>query len=283
MKKLKNLLTKENMVMGSSSTYVKPLTQLIMIFCVLKMEHYGVRGSTLQWFKSYLHERKQYVYINGECSELKQISCGVPQGSVLGPLLFLIYINDLPNISKKLDLYLFADDTNLYYEDQSLVNLERKVNKELKKPLWLNVNRLALNIEKTNFVIFHPFNTPLKYNVTIKIHKKAITEKQSIKYLGILIDSTLSWKDHITNLSKKRSIGIMYKLRPFVNLKIMKNVYHALFYSHLVYGIEVWGSACDSHIGNINVLQKRVVRLMTYEDQFPLIPGPLPGFLSIIC
>ena len=90
-----------------------------------------------------------------------------------------------------------------------------------------------------------------------------------------MIDSTLSWKDHITNLS--RSIGIMYKLRPFVNLKIMKNVYHALFYSHLVYGILVWGSACDSHIGNINVLQKRVVRLMTYEDCFPLIPGPLPA------
>ena len=126
----------------------------------------------------YLKE-KQYVYINGERSELKQISCGVPQGSVLGPLLFLIYINDLPNISKKLDLYLFADDTNIYYEDKSLENLEIRVNKELKNLyLWLSVNRLGLNIEKTNFVIFHPFNKPLKYNVTIIIHKKAITEKE---------------------------------------------------------------------------------------------------------
>ena len=115
--------------------------------------------------------------------------------------------------------------------------------------------------------------------MTIKIHKKAITEKQSIKYLGILIDSTLSWKDHITHLPKKlsRSIGILYKLRPFVNLKMMKNVYHVLFYSHLVYGIRVWGSACDSHIGTIQVLQKRVVKLMSYDDQFPLIPGPLPA------
>ena len=98
---------------------------------LLKMEHYGVRGPSLQWFRSYLSERK-HVYINGECSELKQISCGVPQGSVLGPLLFLIYINDLPNISKKFDLYLFADDTNIYYEDKSLENLEIRVNKELK-------------------------------------------------------------------------------------------------------------------------------------------------------
>ena len=77
------------------------------------MEHYGVRGSSLQWFKSYLYERKQCVYINGECSELKQISCCVPRGSVLGPLLYLIYMNDLPIISNKLDLYLFADDTNI--------------------------------------------------------------------------------------------------------------------------------------------------------------------------
>ena len=85
------------------------------------MEHYGIRGSTLKWFKYYLSDRKQYVYINGECSELKQITCGVPQGSVVGPLLFLIYINDLPNISKKLDLYLFADDTNIYIMKMNLL------------------------------------------------------------------------------------------------------------------------------------------------------------------
>ena len=236
---------------------------------LLKMEHYGVRGPSLQWFRSYLSERKQYVYINGECSELKQISCGVSQGTVLGPLLL-----------KKLDLYLFADDTNIYYEDKSSENLEIRVNKELKNLyLWLSVNRLALNIEKTNFVIFHPFNKPFKYNVTIIIHKKAITEKKSIKYLGILIDSTLSWKDHITNLSKKlsRTVGILYKLRPFVNLKIMKDIYYALFYSHLVYGIHVWGSAWDSSLNIIQVLQKRVVRLMTYNDTLPVFPGPLPA------
>ena len=103
--------------------------------------------------------------------------------------------------------------------------------------------------------------------------------RQKTVCLGILIDSTLSWKDHITNLSKKlsRLIGILYKLRPFVNLEIMKNVYYASFYSHLVYGIEVWGSACDTLIGSIQVLQKKVVRLITYHDQFPLIPRPLPA------
>ena len=88
-----------------------------------KMEYYGVRGIALEWFKSYLNSRKQYVYINGETSQLKDIACGVPQGSVLGPFLFLIYINDLPNISKDLHFFLFADDTNIYYGAESPVNL----------------------------------------------------------------------------------------------------------------------------------------------------------------
>ena len=243
-----------------------------------KLDHYGIRDVSLNWFGSYLNNRSQYVYLNGHSSERKQITCGVPQGSVLGPLLFLIYINDLPNISKILDFYLFADDTNIYYEDVSLHRLEKIVNRELRNLyLWLSVNRLSLNIGKTNFVIFHPFNKPLKYNVTIKIHNKALCEKKSIKYLGVQIDSTLSWKEHISNTSSKLSsaIGILYKLRPFITLKIMKDIYYALIYSHLVYAIEVWGFACDTHLSKLQVLQNRSVRLITFKDQIPVIPGPL--------
>ena len=98
-----------------------------------KLEHYGIRGSTLKWFESYLTDRKQYVFYNGKSSETLSITCGVPQGSVLGPLLFLIYINDLPNISNKLNFFLFADDTNLYYESDNLKDIEKTVNEELKK------------------------------------------------------------------------------------------------------------------------------------------------------
>ena len=253
-----------------------------------KLDHYGIRGTPLEWFKSYLKDRLQYVFLNGESSDRDKITCGVPQGSVLGPLLFLVYINDLPNISKILDFYLFADDTNIYYEDYSLQELEKKINKELRSLYtWLSVNRLSLNIDKTNFVIFHPFNKPLKYNVTIKINKKALNEKKSIKYLGMLIDSTLSWKEHVSYLSKKlsRAVGILYKIRPFVNTKIMKNIYYALFYSHIVYAIEVWGSTGITNLNKIITLQKRVIRLMAYRDQFPVLPGPLfpssPLFLEL--
>ena len=95
--------------------------------------------------------------------------------------------------------------------------------------------------------------------------------------MGVLIDSTLSWKEHISYISNKlaRTIGIMYKIRPFVTIKIMKDIYYALMYSLLVYAIKVWDSACDSHLSKLLILQKQVVRLMTYNDQFPIIPGPL--------
>ena len=112
-----------------------------------KLEHYGIRGKELNWFKSYLTDRKQYVSFNEISSELLGNSC-----IVLGSLLFLVYINDLPNISKILKFYLFADDTNIYNESKSLCDLEKTANKELNKLyLWLNVNCLSLNIEKTNF------------------------------------------------------------------------------------------------------------------------------------
>ena len=235
-----------------------------------KLEHYGIRGTALNWFKSYLSNRKQYVFLNGESSKLKDVTCGVPQGSVLGPLLFLLYINDLPNISKVFNFYLFADDTNIYCEANTLEELEFIINKELKElRTWLIVNRLSLNINKTNFVIFHPYNKPLKQKITIKLHKNAISEKDSVKYLGIMIDSTLSWQTHIDKISKKmsRAIGLLYKIRPFINIKIMKTLYYSLVYPHLLYANEVWGSADIIHLNSLIILQKRVIRLISNTDR----------------
>ena len=235
-----------------------------------KLEHYGIRGSTYKWFESYLTNRKQYVFLNGESSQIRNVTSGVPQGSVLGPLLFLLYINDLPNISKVLNFYLFADDTNIYYEAETPEKLERVINKELKHlHTWLIVNRLSLNIEKTNFVVFRPYNKPLKYNITLKIQKNAISEKNHVKYLGIMIDAGLTWQAHIDTISNKlsRAIGLLYKIRPYVNIQILKMLYYSLIFSHLNYAVEIWGSTHNIYLNQILILQKRAIRLLSHCDK----------------
>ena len=237
---------------------------------LLKLEHYGIRGALLNWFESYLTDRKQYVFFNGVSSEVLGITCGVPQGSVLGPLLFLIYINNLPNISDKLQFFLFADDTNIYFDSDNLVTIEKVVNEELKKlSLWLNVNRLALNVGKTNFVIFRA-NKPLDHNVTLVMNRKALEQKDHVKYLGVLVDEHLSWNYHTSNIAKKigRGIGILAKLRLYLNPKMLKNVYYCLVYSHLSYGIQAWGSAPSTYLNNLVVLQKKAVRILSNKQYF---------------
>ena len=135
----------------------------------------------------------------------------MPQGSVLGPLLFLIYINDLLNVSKYLPCFLFADDTNIYFKHHYLIHLQKTMNRELKKVRkWLDANRLSLNINKTNFVVFHSPQIKLVGPVVIRFGKKKIKRESCVKVLGIMLDANLSWKYHIAELSKKlsKTIGI---------------------------------------------------------------------------
>ena len=152
--------------------------------------------------------------VNGHTSEYLNISCGVPQGSVLGPLLFLIYINDLPSVSKYLRFYLFADDTNIYFEAKDFKTLQKIMNRELRHlKKWLEANKLALNIEKTNFVVFHSPGKKLTEPIILKFGRKKITNANHVKFLGVLLDETLSWRSHLIELSRKlaRSVGIFYK------------------------------------------------------------------------
>ena len=159
-----------------------------------KLEYYGIRGIAHEWFSSYLPNRSQFVSLRHVESGTRQILCGVPQGSVLGPLLFLLYVNDLHKCSIELDFHLFADDTNIFLQDQNLQCLELKLNEELDKlNQWLQLNRLSLHIDKTNFVIFHlPERKILSFN--LKISAIPVEQSTYVKYLGLIVDCPLNWK-----------------------------------------------------------------------------------------
>ena len=236
---------------------------------IMKLDHYGFRGIVKKWFCSYLNERKQFVSIGNAISNYKQISCGVPQGSVLGPLLFLLYINDFNNSSNQLDFHLFADDSNLFYAHKSLSELETTVNNELQEVFsWLCANKLSLNIEKSNYVIFRPPQKSVNYSINLKINNQTLMHENSIKYLGIMIDSHLNWKSQVCYISKKikRNIGILSKIRHYVNLKTLTNLYYSLTYPFLIYGITAWGNTYKSTLTPIITLQKRVLRIITFSN-----------------
>ena len=192
-----------------------------------KHEYYDIRGTSLKWFTSYLSSRTLYVSIKNTSSDTKHITCGVPQGSVLRPLLFLLSINDLPDISNQFEFFLFADDTNIYFEANNFDKIQDVMNKGLKLLReWLVANRLALNVSKINFTIFSSPQKPY-INITLLINKKAIEQKVYVKYLGVLFDSKLCFCHHISSIKNKisRAIGIMNKMKSFVS----RNVFTCLY------------------------------------------------------
>ena len=178
---------------------------------------YGIRGNILKWFESYLSDRSQYVTYDGMRSKKIPIKCGVPQGSILGPLLFIIYMNDICNVSDLLYTILYADDTNVLLNGKNINELMDIINNELQKLyIWLRANKLTLNIDKTYYMIFHRARIKNKdLSLGISINNCALKKVENCKYLGIILDTRISWVEHITYVKNKisKGIGIMYQAR----------------------------------------------------------------------
>ena len=241
-----------------------------------KLSHYGIRGTANNWFKSYLNNRYQFVSINGAESNPIPILHGVPQGSVLGPLLFLVYINDLHCAINFSSVYHFADDTNLLNISNSIKRTQKQVNLDLKSLYkWLLANKISLNCSKTELVIFHKIGFKTDFNLKIKLNGHKLFPSDSIKYLGVHLDPTLSGKAHCKILASKlrRANGLLSKIRHYVPKRELYSLYHSLFSSHLSYGLQIWGQQLNSQ-AEIAKIQKRTLRIINFQD-FRAASSPL--------
>ena len=232
-----------------------------------KLSLYGIRGVANQWISNYLSNRKQFVVFNGKSSPPSNITCGVPQGSILGPLLFLLYINDLPLCSDFPHYVLFADDTNILFSHKDPVLLENILNKELDLiSNWFKLNKLSLNVTKTNFMVFkNKHSSRPCIEPKIKIDNTEITEVNTTKFLGVLIDNNLSWHSHTTHVSKivSKYNGIIRKVRPYLPLTSLRTLYNTFILPYLNYCAIVWADKNNSHLHSLFLLQKRAIRSCT--------------------
>jgi hypothetical protein len=235
-----------------------------------KLKHYGITGIANKLCESYLTNRQQYVECDGYKSKLLPIQTGVPQGSILGPIFFLIYVNDFDRSTNMFRFIMYADDTTLLTTLSSvnadeMTSVEQAMNYELQKVSdWLKVNKLSLNISKTHFMIFRPRNKHIP-NINLFIDSNPLIQVSNFDFLGIQIDETLSWKNHLFKIQMKVSkvSGIMNRLKHYLPTETLLVIYNSLILPHFLYGILLWGWKSS----RLNKLQKRVIRIITMSKR----------------
>ena len=241
-----------------------------------KLYKYGIRGRVLELFSSYLQNRSQVVRINNTFSTPRTNNIGVPQGSLLGPLLFLLYINDLPEISDLAHVTLFADDTTLAFRSNCFSNLFQICNEEIAKfSTWSHSNRLSINQDKSNYMLITTRHQP-ESRSSVQLDGSSMQIINECKFLGVVIDSELKFNHHIEHIKNKisRSVGILYKLKSILPTTTMRSLYYSLIHPYLLYCLSVWGSTYRTHLNFLFLVQKRAIRLISnasyYEHTNPL-------------
>ena len=236
-----------------------------------KLSYYGIKGNSLKWFQSYLSNRKQYVEYNNTQSSLTNVITGVPQGSILGPLLFIIYMNDIAHITKKFYSILYADDTSLIEPlctfsveiDNNSTTLSDVINKELNLITdWLALNKLSLNAKKTKMMIFHHRQKNILPLVPkLYINGSPIERVTEFNFLGTILHECLSWNSHIQKIASKIAmvIGTINRLKKFLPCEILKTIYNTLIQPHLNFSVLLWGNSTK----RISKLQKWAMRAIT--------------------
>ena len=238
-----------------------------------KLEMYGLGDSALALLRNYLTDRTQKCQLQGMLSKQRTITCGIPQGSILGPLLFTLYINDLPNCLNHTTPRMFADDTSLTAAGETLGEVERRVNEDLSNVHnWLSANRLNLNIAKTEYVLIgsphriHSLNIQPLNNIDQQPVKRV---KQS-KVLGVQIDEHLDWSKHIEFIASKVSSGnsAIKKAKEFVDRNTLVLIYNALVQPHFDYCCEVWDVLGKTLSDRLQKLQNRATRIiMNFKNE----------------
>ena len=238
-----------------------------------KLQNYGIKNHYHSWFKSYLLNRKQFIRFSDKSTLQSTKKCGVPQGSILGPLLFLLYVNDLPNASRILTPIMFADDTNLFLSRQNLKTLFSTVNNELTNiHEWFKSNKLSLNFKKTKYSFFHPAhksdNLPLQLPKRF-INNTPIERQPQIKFLGVLLDENITWKYHINTIKSKisKNLGLLYKARYIIKNHCLKQLYFSYIHSYLTYANIAWGSTHKSKLVSLYRQQKHAARIIYFKDK----------------